>query len=139
MNDVWLLYLLSIAYKEEWKPVTGFEGLYDISNHGRIRNRNGKIISQHPDGYKLLYGKVNLYKKGERKNIRVHRLVAEHFCKNPYNKPEVNHEDVNPHNNFWWNLTWCTRVENEQHKQFMRGCLSVEKDIPMNQIIVKGY
>ena len=125
--------------KEVWLPVIGYEDLYEVSNKGRVRNSRKKILKQQPDGYKLLYLKVCLYKDGKMKNKRVHRLVAKAHLQNPKNKAEVNHEDVNPKNNRIDNLTWCTRSENEQHKLFMRGCFSVERGVPMNTITIQGY
>ena len=125
--------------KELWLPVIGYEDLYEVSNKGRVRNSKKKILKQQPDGYKLSYLKVFLYKNGLMTNKRVHRLVAKAHIPNPENKAEVNHEDVNPRNNKVTNLTWCTRRENEQHKLFMRGCFSIERGIPMNTITIPGY
>ena len=125
--------------KPHWLPVIGFEGLYEVSSKGRVRNSRKKHLKAQPDGYKLLYRKVCLYKDGKMYNKRIHRLVAEAHIPNPYNKAEVNHEDVNPRNNRVSNLSWCTRVENEQHKLFMRGCWSVERGVPANTIVMEGY
>ena len=125
--------------KERWLPVKGYEGLYEVSNKGRVRNRRKRILKQYPDGYKLLYLKVCLYEYGEVKNKRVHRLVAEAFIPNPEFKAEVNHEDVNPKNNKVDNLEWCTRQENEAHKYFMRASFAFEKNIAMDEITMEGY
>ena len=125
--------------KELWLPVIGYEDLYEVSNKGRVRNSRKKILHQYPDGYKLSYLKVCLSKDNHTSNKRVHRLVAEAFLPNPLRKAEVNHLDVNPKNNKLDNLEWCTRSENEQHKYFMRGCFSVERNVPMESIVIEGY
>jgi len=107
--------------KEIWKPIKGYEGLYEVSNLGRVKslpkNGNGfkEIILKSGNstgGYKFVV--VNKRKK---KNfaIKVHRLVAFAFIPNPENKPCVNHIDSNPLNNRCENLEWCTHKENMKH------------------------
>ena len=86
--------------KEEWKDIKGYEGLYQVSNLGRVkslnyrRTGNEKILSlrKHKNGY--VY--IGLSKNGKTKHLRVHRLVAETFISNPNNYLEVNHKDENP-------------------------------------------
>lgn len=97
---------------EEWKPVVGYEGLYEVSNLGRIKSlgneysRKEKILKQrkNKDGYLC----VNLYKEGKMKFCYVHRLVANAFIENTSSLPCVNHIDENPSNNQVDNLEWCT-------------------------------
>ena len=108
---------------EEWRYIPGFIGLYQASNHGRIRSvdhtdslgrsRKGQVLSQrmHPAGY--LY--VNLWKDGKRQTHKVHRLVAISFIPNPCNKQEINHIDEDKTNNNVKNLEWCTHKENINH------------------------
>lgn len=95
---------------EIWKPVNGYEGLYEVSNCGRVRNKNGVIKKQQKT--KLGYYYVNLYKDGKEKNHSIHRLVAEAFIPNPNNFDEVNHKDETPSNNFSFNLEWCSHKYN---------------------------
>lgn len=99
--------------KEYWKPVVGYEGLYEVSNWGRVKSiRFGKERILKPftnkDGYLL----VTLSKNGTHKKFQVHRLVALHFLPNPDNLPEVNHKDENKLNNNAENLEWCNRKFN---------------------------
>lgn len=100
--------------KEIWKDVVGYEGLYQVSNLGRVKSleridnlnhfRKGKILIQHIyNGY--LY--VSLCKNGKIKMYRVHRLVAQAFIPNPNNLPQVNHKDENKTNNCVLNLEYC--------------------------------
>ena len=105
--------------KEVWKDIMGYEGLYQVSNLGRIKslgnnkNKKEKIIKIWND--RNSYLNVVLHKKGVRKRCLVHRLVAETFISNPENKPEVNHKDCNRTNNIVGNLEWCTRRDNSKY------------------------
>lgn len=103
---------------EEWKDIAGWEGVYQISSHGRIKSfkdkKEGRILSnQNKTGG---YFNVVLCQKGKRRlSIKIHRLVAIAFIPNPQNKPEVNHKDGNKQNNNEINLEWATRKENALH------------------------
>ena len=103
---------------EIWRWISGFEGLYQISNFGRVKSfsRRGtskKIIKPwiNRQGYLI----VDLCKNSKSKHFPVHRLVAQAFIPNPENKPEPNHEDGNKFNNHVSNLKWATKSENIQH------------------------
>ena len=95
------------------KPVVGYEGLYEISNKGRVRNtkRNKLVV----DRTQRKYSKVSLYKNGVHKDFLIHRLVAEAFIPNPDNLPCVNHRDENTKNNCAENLEWCTYKYNNNY------------------------
>ena len=101
---------------EEWKDIQGYEGLYQISNLGNVRNRKGNLLKLFKKG---VYGhaSVGLSKHGKSKKHQVHRLVAIHFIPNPENKPEVCHieNELNKDgflNNSASNLKWGTHKEN---------------------------
>lgn len=114
--------------KEEWKDIKGYEGIYQVSNLGKVKSldriikySNGK--SNHTKG-KILngydnsngYWYVDLYghdKKRRKKSV--HILVAETFIDNPDNLPCVNHKDENTYNNKYYNLEWCTYKYNNNY------------------------
>ena len=101
--------------EEIWKDVSGYEGLYKISNIGNVFScYSNKILSPGitNDGYKY----VVLFKNKQRKNYTVHRLVAIAFIDNPNNLPCVNHKDENTLNNCVDNLEWCTIQYNNTYK-----------------------
>lgn len=105
--------------EEIWKDVKGYEGLYQVSNLGRIKSFNymntgkEKILKNRLD--KGGYYSIVLYKNGKYINKKVHRLVAEAFIPNLDNLPQVNHKDENKLNNRVDNLEWCTAKYNNNY------------------------
>lgn len=113
---------------EEWKDIKGYEGLYQVSNLGRVRSFDKEVIQKHysgcnskhiykgrilklrkqKNGYLIAYLTIN---KVQRKYF-VHRLVAASFLHKEIDKNYVNHLDGNPTNNNVNNLVWCTQSEN---------------------------
>lgn len=100
---------------ETWKPVHGYEGLYEVSSYGRIRSlyRYKKILK--PMISNAGYERVDLFKEKKRKQFSVHRLVATAFVPNLRSLPMVNHIDENKLNNHAKNLEWVTAKENANH------------------------
>lgn len=101
---------------EQWRDIKGYEGLYQISNFGRIKSlhyKNHRImsVSVSNKGYERLV----LSKNGKHQSVCVHVLVAKTFVANPDNKREVNHKDGDKSNNRADNLEWSTRSENMKH------------------------
>ncbi len=99
---------------EVWKDIKGYEGLYQISNCGRVRSLISNKIRKFSVNHKG-YFQIMLYKDNVGKNYRVNRLVAEAFIGNPYNKEQVNHIDGDKKNNHVSNLEWVTGMENIKH------------------------
>lgn len=101
---------------EEWRDIKGYEGLYQVSNLGRVKSLRYKRGKQEKvlDGWitKERYRMVSFYKDNKRKDYLVHRLVAEAFIPNPDNKPFIDHIDTNRTNNKIDNLRWATQKEN---------------------------
>ena len=100
---------------EFWKPIYGYEGLYEVSNFGRVKSvkfkkSRLKTLYKNEKGYLYTY----LYKNGVREKLRIHRLVALAFIPNPENKPTVNHIDEDKSNNKVSNLEWATYKEQMQ-------------------------
>lgn len=98
--------------RETWKDIAGFEGLYQVSDRGRVRSlRKRRIIGLHSTS--SCYLQAHLYKKGKAHYRYVHHLVAETFLTKPnIEKAVVNHLDENKQNNHVSNLEWCTHSHN---------------------------
>lgn len=103
--------------KEIWESVKGYEGLYEISDLGRVKRiyKNGKTRILKPSCNKQGYVQLALSKNNKLKTFKIHRLVAIAFIKNSSNKREVNHIDGNKKNNSLNNLEWVTSKENIEH------------------------
>lgn len=102
--------------EEIWKDIKGYEGLYQVSNYGRVKSfkhNKEKLRKEVKDNMGYLI--VNLSKNGNKKIYKIHRLVAEAFLQNPNNYPQVNHKDENKINNRADNLEWCTAKYNSNY------------------------
>ena len=116
--------------KEEWRPVKDYEGLYEVSNLGRVRSlpergtsgrfNEGKMKMPQKRG-KYLF--VRLFKDGKGKALSIHRTVAEAFIPNPNNYLCVDHIDTDTHNNAVWNLRWVSHSMNSRNPLTLKHML----------------
>lgn len=120
---------LKIEPPEMWADIPGFAGIYQISNHGRVKALSRitfrKLVGNCTLKEKILsagivsgYMKICLHfgaKPKRGKNFLIHRLVAASFVKNPDGLPHVNHKDSRKLNNHFSNLEWCTPKGNAEH------------------------
>lgn len=130
--------------EEIWKDITGYEGIYQVSNLGRIKRignysnqyttwKSEKILKPktHTNGYKTII----LSKNNQKETFYIHRLVAKTFIPNPNNLPEINHKDGDKTKNYADNLEWCTRRENNIHMYKIlnakraKGCYGKKKKV----------
>lgn len=105
--------------KELWKSIVGYEGLYEVSNLGRVMSLNyngtGRTQVMKPSNDKDGYLQVKLCKDGKIKRFFVHRLVAMAFIPNPNNLPQVNHINEMKDDNRVENLEWCDSKYNTNY------------------------
>ena len=150
--------------REEWGPVAGYEGFYEVSNLGNVRSKDrtrpvktrhggyamrrdkGTNITPTGNGYGYLI--VGLRDSAGRKNRYVHRLVAETFLPNPDNKPEIDHINTDKTDNTVWlnedgsvnydktNLRWVTRKGNMNNPLTKEKCSETHKG--MEQLTTRG-
>lgn len=98
---------------EIWKDVENYEGFYQVSNFGRVKSLKfgkEKVLLLQKDKFGRLF--VWLCKSGEKKNVKVHRLVGKAFVKGYFEGAVINHIDHNPQNNVSSNLEWTTQKDN---------------------------
>ena len=122
---------------EIWKPIKGYEGIYEVSDLGRVRSLPRPKTSRNASGEFTFTTKPKILKAfeqnggyqrisfGRGKNkvaIFVHRLVAQAFIPNPDNLPHVNHKDENPKNNRADNLEWCNAEYNNSYGNHIERC-----------------
>lgn len=118
---------------ENWKSVKNYEGLYEVSDLGRVRSLERKFDRVHPKIAGVIqqmtyksnlvkfhltskgYCRIGIYKDGVKRNHLVHRLVADAFLDNTDNKEQVNHKNGVKCDNSLSNLEWCTNIENREH------------------------
>lgn len=129
---------------ESWKDIDGYNGLYQVSDQGRIKSfRRWKRAGQ-PDEYILKpslanngYLQVTLYTGNSRRKFLVHRIVASAFVANPNNYTCINHKDENRLNNAADNLEWCTIAYNNNYGTAkFRAMITASK--PVEQYLVSG-
>ncbi|MBP2644545.1 MAG: hypothetical protein H6Q67_2432 [Firmicutes bacterium] len=104
---------------EEWRPVAGYENLYEVSNLGRIRSlkratTSGKIIIDYVNT-RNGYSYTCLCKENKKHSFRIHVLVANAFLPKEMGKNQVNHKNGDKNDNRVVNLEWCSQSENMKH------------------------
>lgn len=124
---------------EIWKDIKGYEGLYQVSNMGRVKSLEKKLRGKN-NGVRTLaekclklkthlgYHTVNLYKDGKQKTFFVHILVADNFIPNPENKPCIDHINTIRSDNRVENLRWCTHKENSNNPLTLKHNSDGQKD-----------
>lgn len=105
---------------EQWRDVPGYEGLYQVSDMGRVRNRKRRRHLR-PSVKKSGYAQVTLSKDGVSAYYSIHRVVASAFLPNPGELPQVNHKNGDKLDNRLANLEWCSASENQQHRHKVLG------------------
>lgn len=129
---------------EVWKDIQGYEGIYQVSNLGRVKSLpkmcgvrwdDGRILKLQPDKNGYLY--ASLYSNNKQKHLKVHRLVAEAFIPNPEQLPCINHKDLCVYNNYVNNLEWCSYTYNNNYGG--RATRAAEKNLkPILQYDLDG-
>ena len=113
---------------EEWRDIPGYEGLYQVSNLGRVKSME-RVIHFPANHRNKAYSRIQKerivrpitmggylgFNVGNKKKMYVHRAVALAFIPNPDNKTDVNHIDGDKYNNQLENLEWVTRKGNMRH------------------------
>jgi hypothetical protein len=113
---------------EEWKDIPGYEGLYQISDHGNVRSID-RTVKNGIKGYRFIKGQpiescfesalypiVRLCKDNKYTSYQVHRLLGIVFIPNPNDLPMIDHIDRNPKNNHISNLRWVTHSQNQENR-----------------------
>lgn len=127
---------------EIWKPIVGYEWLYEVSNLWRVKSfTSNKILK--PKIINSGYQQICLCINYNKKMLSVHRVVAEAFLPNPENRPQINHKDWIRYNNNLNNLEWCTNSENmihanskwRNHKNYKNKIIEQYK----NWVLIKKY
>lgn len=122
------------GYQQEiWKSVENFEGIYEVSNTGKVRSLDRKGWNNNLKGKILIpssnkgYLRIRLCKNGRGPFKLIHRLVAQTFIPNPRGLPEVNRKNLDKGDNHINNLEWVSKQENMEHARINGAILSGEK------------
>ena len=128
-------------YSECWRDIEGYEGLYQVSNMGRVRSLDREVkVNNSKQPTKMVKGQImtprktkngyleiGLRKDGKYKHLRINRLVAFAFIPNPENKPHVDHINTIKTDNRVENLRWCTPKENTNNELTLKHKSEVMK------------
>lgn len=128
---------------EEWRPVVGYEGLYEVSDWGNVKSLNYNHTGKPRLLKKILnfegYHVVTLTNGRKQREGKVHRLVAEAWIPNPQNKKEVGHLKTMPNGledktaNEVWNLQWMTREENGNYGTLPQRLTGIQNGRQLNR------
>lgn len=120
---------------EEWRDVSGYEGIYEVSNYGSVRHsRTGTQMRGNLNSYG--YRVVKLTKDHIGKDFKVHQLVAAAFIPNDFGARSINHKDGRRDNNRVENLEWCTPSQNARHAIDVLGVTTIAR--PVMQLSTDG-
>lgn len=135
--------------QEIWKDIKGYEGLYQVSNLGRVKSLE-RLAKSNNNNYRIVkekflkkyedkdgYIRVSLNKNSKSLSYPIHRLIAEAFIPNFNNLPQINHKDENKKNNCINNLEWCTTKYNCNYGTRTQRCKQKEQ-IPIEQYDLNG-
>lgn len=148
-SDRWLD--ISSLNGELWKEVKGWEGIYQISNYGRVKScyryvkqSNGRVRHYKEKIMKCFFTKrkyvrLSLEKDGFKRKYFVHQLVAMTFIENPNNYEQINHKDENPTNNTVDNLEWCNAKYNINYGSRIERIKIISTNNPKNSKPVLQY
>lgn len=116
LTDMWNRAVTAVEAEEVWKPIPGYEGLYEVSDIGRVLSKRTNRPLK-PNVMNHGYACVHLYSGGKQTRAvkTVHQLVAQAFIPNPQGHREVNHKNFLRRDNRVDNLEWMSRKENVQH------------------------
>lgn len=138
--------ILNNMVNEVWKDIPEYEGLYQVSNLGRIKSVERKVDKYHHVKERILkpslskgYYKLNLSKDFKNKTIYVHKLVAKTFIDNIKNYPCVNHKNENKLDNSVDNLEWCTHLYNVHYGTAIKRMSEKQKNSKLSSKPVKSY
>lgn len=121
---------------EVWKEIEGYDGLYFVSNKGRVKSipkkvwnyiKPARIMAVYDNGHSYLSVSLTDKNGKKSKHVYVHILVAKAFIPNPRGCEQVNHKDFNKSNNCVENLEWVTSKENKMHYRESAYCRRVEE------------
>ena len=132
-NEIW-----QDIKKYTWKDVKDYEGYYQVSDTGLVLSyHSGKILT--PVNAGNGYYRVTLCKGKSRKNVLIHKLVAEAFIENPNGFKCVNHKDENPANNCADNLEWCSYQYNNTYGNRLNNINRPVRQYSLSGVLLNEY